>query len=307
MESDKDVVIIGGGIAGLSAGLYTSWKGLSTLVIDRMAGTGGSIVNAGTIVNYPGFPGGISGPDLGAKLAEHAIESGVSIEYGEVEQLRKADAGFEAVCAGEIVQSRVLMLAMGATPRKLGCPGEETFVGQGVSFCATCDAPLFKGEPVVVVGDGDNALDDALYASQTSPVHLLVRGPQLSGAARLAKEVLANSSISISWNTTVAAVEGSNGVESVRVLREGREESLRCAAVFVAIGVTPSTGLVQDLVSLDADGYVHTDTWMRSIVPGLFAVGDVRMDFPGQLVTGAADGATAAIAAHRFLTTGDWR
>ena len=309
MAHDTDLIIVGGGAAGLTAGMYAAWHGINAKLIDRMAGAGGCIVNAGNILNFPGMPGAIAGPELGAKLAEQAVGFGLAIEYGEVESIAHLPDGFEVVANGQPMISRAVILATGSTPTQLGCPGEEAFAGRGVSDCAVCDGPLFRDQPVVVIGGGDTAADSALHLCElASSVTLLVREPSLQASDYLARALAAQPRFNMLWNTTVERIEGQATVELVR-LRDsnGRESSLNCTGVFVCTGLTPSTALISAFNPLDAGGHVAVDAWMRTGTRGLFAVGDIRKDSARQLVTAAGDGATAAVAVKRFLDSGSWQ
>jgi len=308
MEHDIDLIIVGGGVAGLTAGMYAAWHGIPAKLIDRMAGAGGCIVNAGNIVNFPGMPGGIAGPELGGKLAEQAVELGLAIEYGEVESISRLDDGFEVVVNGQPMVSRAVILATGSRPAHLGCPGEETFSGRGVSDCAVCDGPFFRDQPVVVIGGGDTAADSALHlCASASSVTLLVREPALQAADYLGRALADQPRFNMLCNTTVQSIEGQETVELVR-LRDsnGRESSLNCTGVFVCTGLTPSTTLIGAFNAMDAGGHVPVDAWMRTTTRGLFAVGDIRSDSARQLVSAAGDGATAAVAVKRFLDSGSW-
>lgn len=305
--ADVDLAIIGGGVAGLSAGLYAAWHRLDAVLVERM-GTGGQIINADTVRNFPGFPGGIKGYELGPKIAEQAIDLGLRVEYAEVQSV-DSEAGRHVLRTdGEAFRARAVIVAVGSTLARLGCPGEEQFEGRGVSYCAVCDGEFFSDQPVVVVGGGDSAIEESLYlTSIVSSITLLVRGSELSAAPAIADQARAHPKIEIRWQTELIAIEGSDTVERVRTLRDGTtEEPIDCSGVFVYVGLRPSTALFRDVLPVDAAGHIPVDPWMRTPVRGVFAAGDIRQHSARQLVTSAGDGATAAIAAARFLKDGVW-
>lgn len=305
--NDVDLVIVGGGVAGLSAGLYAAWHKLDAVLVERM-GTGGQIVNADTVQNYPGFPGGINGYELGPKIAEHAMGMGLRVAYADVTALRsEADRHIVVSDEGEY-RTRAVILTAGSTLARLGCAGEEAFEGRGVSYCAVCDAEFFRDQPVVVVGGGDSAADEALFLAEVAAsVTILVRGTELTAAASLAERVRSHPKISINWNREVVAIEGSDTVERVQVRdADGSIRTVDCNGVFIYVGLQPNTGFVRDLLPIDGMGHIAVDAWMRTSVPGIFAAGDIRQHSARQVVTVAGDGATAAIAALRYLNGGAW-
>jgi thioredoxin reductase (NADPH) len=305
--TDADLVILGGGVAGLTAGLYAAWHKLDAVLLERM-GTGGQIINADTIENFPGFPGGVKGYDLGPQITEQAMDAGLRIEYAEAQALRGEAGGHVVRTDGEEYRARAVIVALGSTLARIGCPGEAEFEGRGVSYCAVCDAEFFRDQPVVVVGGGDSAMDEALYLAEiASGVTVLVRRDELAAAPALAERALNHPKITVRWNTTVRAIEGSDIVERVRIKSaDGVETALDCAGVFVYVGLRPNTDLLRDALPLDPMGHIPVDIWMRTAVPGVFAAGDIRQHSARQLVTVAGDGATAAIAAARYLRNGEW-
>ncbi|MGD9895205.1 MAG: NAD(P)/FAD-dependent oxidoreductase [Dehalococcoidia bacterium] len=304
---DVDLAIIGGGVAGLTAGLYAAWHRLDAVLVERM-GTGGQIVNADAIHNYPGFPRGIKGYELGPQIAEQAIDLGLRIEYADVQSLGSEGGAHVLNTDGEGFRARAVIVAAGSSIARLGCPGEEQFEGRGVSYCAVCDADFFRDQPVVVVGGGDSAIDEALYlATVVSSITLVVRGDRLRAAPAIAEQALSHPKIHVRWQTELAAIEGGDTVERVRAIRDGTsEESIECGGIFIYVGLQPNTSPFRDVLPLDAAGHIPVDPWMRSSVPGVFAAGDIRQHSARQLVTSAGDGATAAIAAARYLKDGVW-
>jgi thioredoxin reductase (NADPH) len=287
-----EVAVVGGGVAALTAALFAARHGLSTLVF-MPAVPGGQLLNVDKVEDFPGFPQGIPGFDLGPALQEQAAEAGAEFRLGEVASLTRRDDGWLV----DDVEARAVVVATGSSPRRLGVPGEERLTGRGVSHCASCDGPLFRGKRVAVVGGGDSAFQEALTAAQfASEVVLIHRSEPRAQRAYVAR-VEAAGNVSRRQGE-VAEVVGESGVAAVR-LADG--DQIDVAGVFVYVGMAPNTALLGGLVELGTDGRIATDVWLRAGSPGLFAAGDVRADFPGQAVNAAGDGATAAIAAYRYL------
>lgn len=304
---DTDLVIIGGGMAGLTAGIYAAWNKLDAVLIERM-GTGGQIMNADRVENFPGFPEGIAGYDLAARVGEQAMNLGLRIDYGEVQALKSEAGRHVVVTDGGEFRTRAVILAAGSVLAKLGVPGEEEFEGRGISSCAVCDAEFFRDQPVVVVGGGDSAFDEACYlAGVASSVTMLIRDEQPDAVAALVERAREKPNISYRYGSVVEAIEGDDGVERVRVRTGEQQETIEANGVFVYVGLTPNLERFRDMLPRDEDGHVSVDAWMRTVVPGVFAAGDLRGQSARQLVTVAGDGATAAIAAARYLKTGEWR
>jgi thioredoxin reductase (NADPH) len=303
-ETLYDVVIIGGGPAGLTAGLYTSRANLSTLLVERMI-MGGQVMTTTKVENYPGFPGGIDGPDLMMRFQEHCQEFGLKVDYGEVENL--IDHGAEKVLTvdGKEVRARTVIITTGAEPRKLDVPGEKEFTGRGVSYCATCDGAFFRNVPVAIVGGGDTAAEEALFLTRfASRVYLIHRRDKLRATSILQDRLAANEKIEILWNTTIERAEGDpSGLQAaqLRNVQTGEERSLPLQGIFVAIGVTPKAHFLADILTLDDEGYILTDGECRTSLPGVFAAGDVRKKILKQIATAVGDGAVAAIMAEKYL------
>jgi thioredoxin reductase (NADPH) len=266
---------------------------------------GGQLVNVERVEDYPGFPEGIPGFDLGPIVQEQAAAAGAEFRLAAVLAVAPSDGGWLARTSDGEVAARCLIVASGARPRALGVPGEARLSGRGVSHCASCDGPLFRGRPVAVVGGGDSALQEALtlapFASEVTIVH---RRDAFRAQRVYADRVGETATIRPRLNTTVEEIVGAEAVAGLRLREQttGALEEVAVAAVFVYVGNEPNTGFLRGVVDLDGDGRVPTDVWMRAQAPGLFAAGDVRRDFPGQAVNAAGDGATAAIAAHRYLS-----
>lgn len=305
--TDVDLVIVGGGVAGLTAGLYAAWHKLDAVLIERM-GTGGQIINADTIENYPGFPGGVKGYELAPTIAQQAMDAGLRVVYADVTALHSEGDRHVVVTDEGEYRCKAVIVAVGSTLARLGCPGEEAFEGRGVSYCAVCDAEFFRDQPVAVVGGGDSAADEALFLAEVaSSVTVFVRDAELSAAHTLAERVLAHPKIEVRWNSTVETIEGAATVE--RVVVRGTDDTAAphaCSGVFIYVGLTPNTAAFRDVLPVDTMGHVVVDAWMRTSIPGILAAGDIRQHSARQVVTVAGDGATAAIAAARYIAGGAW-
>ncbi len=307
-EPEYDLLIIGGGAAGLTAGLYASRAGLKTALLERMM-TGGQIINAERIENFPGFPDGISGADLGARMLDQAAKYGLETRLSQVTGLRQGNPAWAVDTYDGTLSARSVVVAGGSTLRKLGVPGEEELHGAGVSYCATCDGAFFIDQVVGLIGGGDSALDEAMTLTEfASKVVMLQRGNSFTGQRVLQDRVLSHPKVEVRWNTSVDAVLGEGRVEGVGVtdLTTGETSRIDLSGVFIFVGLEPNSQYLADLLPLDNAGHVPTDIWMRTPLPGLLAAGDIRQSSAAQLVTSAGDGATAAIAAQRYVETGEW-
>jgi thioredoxin reductase (NADPH) len=304
MNKVYQVVIIGGGPAGLTAGLYCARSRFNTLLIEKGI-MGGQITNAERVENYPGFPNGISGIELGQLIHEQGINYGLETLLAEfIKAVPGHRHNLVSTSEGDFVAESVI-IASGSQFRKLDVPGEDKFLGKGVSYCATCDGPLFKGKTVAVIGGGDSAVTEALYLSKfASSVKVIHRRSQLRASKILQERAMANPRVEFIWNKVVTQI-GGDGVLKQLTLKNtesGRISTLELAGVFVAIGSKPNSDQWQGLLSLDEEGYIITNELMETKVPGIFAAGDVRHDSARQAITAAGDGATAAISAARFLS-----
>ncbi|MHB8711100.1 MAG: thioredoxin-disulfide reductase, partial [Trichloromonadaceae bacterium] len=292
-ETHYDVIIIGGGPAGLTAGLYTSRAKLRTLLVERMI-MGGQVMTTTKVENYPGFPGGIDGPELMLRFQEHCQEFGLEVRSGEVEQLSDK-AGIKTLrIDGEAVTARAVIITTGAEPRKLGVEREAELTGRGVSYCATCDGAFFRNVPVAIVGGGDTAAEEALFLTRfASKVYLIHRRGELRATKILQERLAANDKVEILWNSAVAGLVADNsGLTGVRLqdLANDSERELPLAGLFVAIGVTPKAHFLADVVKLDDDGHILTDAECRTSIPGVFAAGDVRKKILKQIATAVGGG-----------------
>lgn len=299
-----DVVIIGGGPAGLTAGLYTSRAKLRTLLIERMI-MGGQVMTTTKVENYPGFPGGIDGPDLMLRFQEHCQEFGLEVVTGEVQSLIQEDGLSRLSIDDGEVRARSVIITTGAEPRKLGVPGEQEFTGRGVSYCATCDGAFFRDQTVAIVGGGDTAAEEALFLTRfAKKVYIVHRRDALRATKVLQDRLHANDKIEIFWNSAVQAVSGdTSGVTAAELknVQTGEVRNLSLHGLFVAIGVTPKAHFLGEVLELDAEGYILTDAECRTSLPGVFAAGDVRKKILKQIATAVGDGAVAAIMAEKYL------
>ena len=305
-NSDKSyqVVIIGGGPAGLTAGLYCARSRFKTLLIEQGI-VGGKITNAERVENYPGFPSGISGIELGQSIHEQATSYGLETLLAEVSTVVPGQKRNLVNSSEGNLLAESVIIASGSQYRKLGVPGEDRFVGKGVSYCATCDGPLFKGKTVAVIGGGDSAVAEAFYLSKfASSVKVIHRRSELRASKILEEKAAAEPKIEFIWDTVVSEVEGDNVVRQLTLknTKTDRISTLDLAGVFVAIGSKPNSAQWRGLLPLDEEGYIITNELMETKIPGVFAAGDVRHNSARQAITAAGDGATAAISAARFLS-----
>ena len=308
MAADYDVLIVGGGLAGMTAGMYAARYGLRTAIVERMMG-GSSIINVEKVENFPGFPEGVMGADLAAMTQEQAMTSGAEFIMGEVSGI-SLDGDYRVVSADSgDVKAKTLIIAAGSTPRLLGIPGEEEFMGRGVSQCATCDGPLYSGEVVGVAGGGDSAADEALVLAQyVERVLLFHRRGELRAQQSLVDRVLAEPKIEVVWNTVIDEVLGENTVSGVRATNTatGEQGARELSGLFVYVGLAPNANVAGGLLETDGGGHIPVNVSMETAVPGVYAVGDIRQHSSSQLVSAAGDGATAAIAAYRYIAGRDW-
>jgi thioredoxin reductase (NADPH) len=300
---DLDLVIVGAGVAGLTAAMFAGRYGLKLAVVEQL-GAGGQISNAERIENFPGFPQGLGGHELGPLLHEQAEAAGAEFVLDTVQGLEASGAYRVVRCAGESLRARAVIVAAGSLLRSLGIPGEEKFLGRGVSHCASCDGAFFAGREVCVVGGGDSALDEALVLAEPAVrVTIFHRGERLNAQQALQDKIAANSKIAIVLHSVVEEIVGEDAVSAVRLrdLASGATRLQEVKGVFVYVGLEPNTAFLREVLKLDAGGHIETDINMRTSLPGVFAAGDIRAHSVAQLAAVAGDGATAAISAFRYL------
>jgi thioredoxin reductase (NADPH) len=304
MKADRDLIIIGAGAAGLAAAQYAARANLSTLLLEELA-SGGQALIIDRLENYPGFPDPIPGTELARLFEEQAVRFGAEIKFTGVQRLTRGEGLFTAHTDDGPLTSLAVVLATGAKHRTLGVPGEKEFTGRGVSYCATCDGPFFKGQPMLVVGGGDAACDESAFLANLSDSVLMVhRRDRFRAQKALAERTLRNPHIRVRFNTELKEIRGNAKVQEVSLLdnRTGKLVEQKTSAVFVFIGSIPQTEVARQAgVKLDKDGYVETDQRMQTNVPGLFAAGDVRATPFRQLVVAAGEGAIAAHAAAQYI------
>jgi len=303
-KNSYDAIIIGGGPAGLTAGIYTSRSRLRSLLIEK-ALIGGLITNAEHVENFPGFPNGISGFELGELLNQQATTFGLETVIAEVSGLEINNTMKLVRTSEGDFTARTLIIAGGSNWQELGVAGEKELTGRGVSYCATCDAAFFREQPVAVVGGGDAAITEALHLTKfASSVTIIHRRDQLRATRILQERAFENPLIKFSWDSVVESIEGKDVVEKVvlRNVKTGEQSALALTGVFVSIGFRPDTEYLKDILTLDETGHIITNEKMETSVPGIFAAGDIRHNSARQAITAAGDGATSAIYAEKYLT-----
>jgi len=304
MDAEYDVIILGGGPAGLSAGIYTARGRLTSLLIEKNI-IGGLIADAELVENYPGFPEGISGYDLTRLMEQQAQKFGLETLLTEVNGIElKDDSKVVQTTQGEFT-AKAVIIAGGCERTKLDVPGEVEFTGKGVSYCATCDAFFFRDQPIAIVGGGNSAVSEALHLAKfASRVTLIHRRNELRATRILQEKAQAEPKIDFLWNKVVDAVEGEDVVKrlSLRDVTTNDKSTLEVAGIFVSIGLNPTTNYIKGTLALDEAGYIITNENMETDVPGIFAAGDIRSGSIRQTIAAAGDGAVAAIYAERFIT-----
>lgn len=301
--ADYDVVIVGSGLAGLTAALFAARHGLSTLVLESNI-PGGHLISIEKIEDFPGFPDGIAGYDLCPTVQRQAADHGAQFERAEVLTLEAQDRLWSVDTDEERHRAKAVIVATGSSLKELGIPGEAKLMGRGVSHCASCDGPLYNGQTVGVVGGGDSALQEALTLTNYAERVLLFHNRENFSAQQTYQDrVLSNTRIKPRYRTTIEEVVGEDAVTGVRVRDRvsGESSKVDLAGLFIYVGLQPNTAFLKDLVRLTETGHVPTDGWMRTERPGLFAAGDIRQESAAQAITSSGDGATAAIAAYRYI------
>jgi thioredoxin reductase (NADPH) len=298
-----DVIVVGCGLAGLTAGLFSARHGLSTLVLEANI-PGGHLISIEKIEDFPGFPDGIAGYDLCPTVQRQAADQGAEFQRADVLRLEAQESFWFVATEEERYHAKAVIIATGSKLKNLDVPGEEKLMGRGVSHCASCDGPLYDGQVVGVVGGGDSALQEALaltnYAQRVLIFH---REDTFSAQETYRQRVLTNEKILPRYRTTVEEILGDDRVAGVRArdLASGESSKVDLAGLFVYAGLQPNTTLLGNLVKLSDSGHVPTDSWMKTARDGLYAAGDIRQDSAAQAISSAGDGATAAIAAYRYI------
>jgi thioredoxin reductase (NADPH) len=309
LATECDVVIAGGGIAGLTAAVTAARLGRKTLVLTGDV-PGGQLMSIEKIDGYPGFPEGVPGYDLCPMLQDQATAAGAEFMMTGLERLDAQDGQWRVTTGEGDILARAVIVATGSSLKKLDVPGEERLTGNGVSHCASCDAPLLRDRIVAVVGGGDSAMQEALtLAAFASKVIILHRGDALTGQACYRDRVIAHQKIDIRFDTAVTEILGEAKVTGLRTRKshDGAIADLEVAAIFAYVGLQPNTAVLQDRLSLDLVGRIPTDGWMRSELAGVCAAGTVRSQSPCRAVSAAGDGASAAVTVDRYLMDGSWR
>lgn len=305
LKEHYELVILGGGPAGLSAGLYAARARLDHVLIEKGA-PGGQVLTTDWVDNYPGFPEGLSGFELAEKMTEHAKRFDVNMENGEVDRIDLKEAGPKTLhfVGGTKVTCDTLIICTGASPNSIGVPGEEEMRGKGVSYCGTCDAPFYRNLNVAVIGGGDTAVEEANYLTRfASKVTLVHRRDELRATKILQEMAFANEKIEFAWNSRPVSIEGDNAVQRLNLIdNDGKESTLEVDGVFIFIGITPNSGFLP-LEDLKADewGFIPTDNECRTVIPGVMAAGDIRSKNVRQVVNAAGEGAVAVLAAEAHL------
>ena len=303
-DVEYDVIIIGGGPAGMTAGLYASRACLKSLMLEKMI-LGGQMMTTTKVENWPGYPGGIEGPELMMRFQEHCVEFGLETGYGTVEKIIDNGNTKTLLVDGKEMTCKAVIIASGVIPRRLGVEGEEALVGKGVSYCATCDGAFFREQPIAVIGGGDTAAEEALYLTRfASKVTLIHRRDQLRATKILQERIMANQKIEVAWNSVVDSFESDKTGLTGAVLRDtqtGAKRSIKLQGMFVAVGVTPKTEFVADLIDLNEEGYIIAGEDTLTSVPGIFAAGDCRTTVLKQVSTAVGDGAVSAIMAEKYI------
>ena len=302
-DNNYDLVTIGGGPAGLTAAIYAGRGMLKTLVLEKLM-MGGQATITHMIDNYPGFPEGITGPDLMEKFENQAKRFGAEFKFATVDKII-LDGKMKVLQIGsEEIRAKTVIICTGAEPRRLDVPGETKLTGKGVSYCATCDGAFFRDAVIAVVGGGDSAVKEAIYLTKfASKVYVIHRRDELRAEKITIEQAFANEKIEFVWDSVVEEIIGKHGVESVKVknVKDGSTKELKLEGVFIYVGMIPNTGFLKGFVELDEAGYIVADRDTHTDITGVFAAGDVRRKLSRQVATAVGDGATAAMAAEECI------
>ncbi|MFB5609915.1 MAG: thioredoxin-disulfide reductase [Nitrosarchaeum sp.] len=299
-----DIVIIGAGPSGYTAGIYCSRAGYDTLILSGIL-PGGQLVNTTEVENYPGFEKGIMGPDLMIEMRKQTQRMGTTIIDDEVVDVDFRHKPFKVLTASEEYEGRAVIIATGANPRKLGLDGEQTFAGKGVSYCATCDGPFFRNQELIVVGGGDSAIEEATFLTKfATTVHLVHRRESLRASKIMQDRAMKNNKIKFHWNSAVVDIKGDQKMQQavLKNIKTGEEKTIDVGGLFVAIGHEPNTKLFKKQIDLDDEGYIILKNKTHTNIEGVFAAGDVHDRSYRQAITAAGFGCMAAIDVDKYLT-----
>ena len=300
---DADVVIVGGGPAGLTCGMFAKRFGLSATLVEQM-GMGGQLINVHDVKDYPGFPAGVAGWDLSATLGEHAQGAGVEIEFGSIQGMSSSDGAWVLQLDDRQLRTKAVVIATGCSPRPVPVPEEEKLRGRGIAYCATCDGEFFRGQKVAVVGGGDTGMSEATYlADVASEVFVLFQEPAPPAAAAWYDDARKHGNIKFMPLTRVTAVLGDEGVTGLRYLnvQSSEESELEVSGVFGAVGFIPNSEQFKGVLETDEAGFIKTDQNLACSVPGVFAAGDVRSGAAMQVAGAVGDGVQAALSVRKYL------
>lgn len=303
-ETLYDLIVIGGGPAGLTAGMYAARARLKTVLVEKIS-HGGQILIADWLENYPGFPEGIAGPDLARKMAEQASAFGLETLYDEVLSIQPQGKVKEVVLSGQTLLAKTIIIATGASPKKLGIPGEDKYYGSGVSSCATCDAPFYRGKTVVAIGGGDTAVQETHYLTRfVERVYLVHRRNELRATKILQERIFANPKVTLVLDSIPLAILGDDrGLTAVNIgnVKTGEQQTLAADGCFVWIGLTPNTSFVRNTLAQNDAGFILANETMETSEQGVFVCGDVRATPLRQVATAVGDAAIAAIGVENYL------
>ncbi|KUK82873.1 MAG: Thioredoxin reductase [Pelotomaculum thermopropionicum] len=299
----REMVIIGGGPAGLAAGIYASRADVDTVLLERGI-PGGLVINTENIENYPGFSNGINGYELMTQMEDQARRFGLELYNKNADFIIPAEDDYIIKTGESEILTKTVIIATGATPRQLGVPGESKYTGRGVSYCATCDGAFFRNRKVAVIGGGDAAVEEAIFLTRfVEKAYLIHRRGELRATKFVQKKAFNNPKIEFVWHNIAEEIHGTDTVDSLTLkdVRTGDKKNLDIDGVFIYIGYQPNSQLVREIVALDDKGYIITDENMLTSLSGLYAAGDIRKKLLRQVITAVADGAIAAVAAEKYI------